>query len=108
MLVLDQVAVYEHTWTTEDPSAGSAAPSEHPREGEPQPEGETGTHVVVYTLHLSGLKQRYRHFIQQPDGAMIEVGHQHVLYNDSIIMYFSLIQEKYSNFTAGNMVNGSC
>lgn len=88
MLVLDQVAVYDHTWTTEDPSAGSAAPDEPPREGEPQPEGETSTHVVVYTLYPSGLKQKYRHFIRQPDGAVIEVGHQHVVYNDSIVIYY--------------------
>lgn len=98
MLVLDQVAVYDHTWTTQDPSAGSAAPGEHPREGEPQPEGETSTHVVVYTLHPSGVKQRYRHFVRQPDGAVIEVGNQHVLYNDSIIMYFRLIYEKIFQF----------
>lgn len=73
------MAVYDHIWTMEDPLAGSAAPIEHPREGEPLPKGETSTHVAVYTLYLSGLKQRHRHFIRQPDGAIIEVGYQHII-----------------------------
>lgn len=37
--------------------AGSAAPSEPPREGAPLPEGETSTHVAVYTLYLNGLNK---------------------------------------------------
>lgn len=69
------MAVYDYVWTVEDPLAGSAAPSEPPREGAPLPEGETSTHVAVYTLYLNGLKQRYRHFLRQPDGAIIEVGY---------------------------------
>ncbi|XP_044033136.1 uncharacterized protein ofcc1 isoform X7 [Siniperca chuatsi] len=68
-----KVAVYDYIWTVEDPLAGSAALSEPPREGAPLPEGETSTHVAVYILYLSGLKQRYRHFLRQPDGAIIEV-----------------------------------
>uniref|UniRef100_UPI0037E719C5 uncharacterized protein ofcc1 n=1 Tax=Semicossyphus pulcher TaxID=241346 RepID=UPI0037E719C5 len=65
-----KVAVYDYIWTVEDPSAGS---SESPREGAPLPEGETSTHVAVSTLYLSGRKQKYRHFIRQPDGAIMEV-----------------------------------
>ncbi|XP_033494445.2 uncharacterized protein ofcc1 [Epinephelus lanceolatus] len=68
-----KVAVYDYIWTVEDPLAGSAAFSDPSREGAPLPEGETSTHVAVYTLYLSGLKQRYRHFLRQPDGAIIEV-----------------------------------
>ncbi|XP_068438515.1 uncharacterized protein ofcc1 isoform X9 [Clinocottus analis] len=68
-----KVAVNDYIWTVEDPSAGSAAPADLPREGAALPEGETSTHVAVYTLYLSGLKQRYRHFLRQPDGAIIEV-----------------------------------
>ncbi|XP_051266808.1 uncharacterized protein ofcc1 [Dicentrarchus labrax] len=68
-----KVAVYDYIWTAEDPLAGSAAPSESPRERAPLPDGETSTHVAVYTLYLSGMKQRYRHFLRQPDGAIIEV-----------------------------------
>uniref|UniRef100_A0A8C4E6B2 Orofacial cleft 1 candidate gene 1 protein n=1 Tax=Dicentrarchus labrax TaxID=13489 RepID=A0A8C4E6B2_DICLA len=78
-----KVAVYDYIWTAEDPLAGSAAPSESPRERAPLPDGETSTHVAVYTLYLSGMKQRYRHFLRQPDGAIIEVGYQHVAYNVS-------------------------
>ncbi|XP_074478828.1 uncharacterized protein ofcc1 [Sebastes fasciatus] len=68
-----KVAVYDYIWTVEDLLEGSAAPSDLPREGAPLPERETSTHVAVYTLYLSGLKQRYRHFLRQPDGAIIEV-----------------------------------
>ncbi|XP_054862933.1 uncharacterized protein ofcc1 [Amphiprion ocellaris] len=69
-----KVAVNDYIWTAEDPLSGSAAPSDEPhREGAPLPQGETSTHVTVYTLYQSGLKQRYRHFLRQPDGAIIEV-----------------------------------
>ncbi|KAK1885052.1 Chitin synthase 4, partial [Dissostichus eleginoides] len=68
------VTVYDYIWTAEDPLAGSAVPNDPPREAEPPPEGETSTHVAVYTLYLSGQKQRYRHFLRQPDGAIVEAG----------------------------------
>ncbi|KAM6900531.1 uncharacterized protein ofcc1 [Xenentodon cancila] len=69
-----KVAVYDYIWTTDDALSGSPSPRDvtH-REGAPLPEGETSTHVIVYTLYLSGLKQRYRHFLRLPDGAIIEV-----------------------------------
>lgn len=76
LCVLDQVAVYDYIWTADDPSAGSAAPREPQREGAPLPEGETSTHVAIFTLYLSGMKQRYRHFLRQPDGVISEVGYQ--------------------------------
>ncbi|XP_061570049.1 uncharacterized protein ofcc1 [Cololabis saira] len=63
-----KVAVYDYIWTTDD--AGPLPPRE---EGAPLPEGETSTHVIIYTLHLSGVKQRYRHFLRLPDGAIVEV-----------------------------------
>ncbi|XP_029313933.1 LOW QUALITY PROTEIN: uncharacterized protein ofcc1 [Cottoperca gobio] len=68
-----KVTVYDYIWTVEDPLAGVAGHSDPPRQGAPLPEGETSTQVAVYTLYLSGFKQRYRHFIRQPDGAIIEV-----------------------------------
>ncbi|XP_061522456.1 uncharacterized protein ofcc1 [Phycodurus eques] len=69
-----KVAVYDYIWTAEDPLAGSATPVDDPhRKPSPLPQGETSTHVAIYTLYVSGLKQRYRHFLRQPDGAIIEV-----------------------------------
>ncbi|XP_030612076.1 uncharacterized protein ofcc1 [Archocentrus centrarchus] len=69
-----KVAVYDYIWTAEDLVPDSAGPrDESHRDGAPLPEGETSTHVAVYTLHLSGLKQIYRHFLRQPDGAIVEV-----------------------------------
>lgn len=74
LISLSKVAVYDYILTTEDPVSDSAAPSdESHRDGAHMPEGETSTHVAVYTLHLSGLKQIYRHFLRQSDGAIIEV-----------------------------------
>ncbi|XP_034999057.2 uncharacterized protein ofcc1 [Hippoglossus stenolepis] len=69
-----KVAVNDYIWTAEDPLPESAASSSDAlREGAPHPEGETSTHVVVYTLYLSGQKQRYRHFLRQSNGAIVEV-----------------------------------
>ncbi|KAL2085469.1 hypothetical protein ACEWY4_018789 [Coilia grayii] len=80
-----KVAVYDYIWTEEEPGAVRGGP--HPPEGTPAGEGggasgsgrggssvgERSTHVSIYTLHLSGLRQRYRHFLRQPDGAIVEV-----------------------------------
>uniref|UniRef100_A0A673B710 Orofacial cleft 1 candidate gene 1 protein n=1 Tax=Sphaeramia orbicularis TaxID=375764 RepID=A0A673B710_9TELE len=71
-----KVAVYDYIWTEEDPLVGAAAPGDGQlREGAILPEGEISTHVAVHTLYLSGLKQRYRQFFRQADGAIIEVRH---------------------------------
>ncbi|XP_076188213.1 uncharacterized protein LOC143157278 [Aptenodytes patagonicus] len=34
--------------------------------------GSTTVHVSVYTVHLSGFQELYRHFLRLPDGAIIE------------------------------------
>uniref|UniRef100_A0A3B5LB05 Uncharacterized protein n=1 Tax=Xiphophorus couchianus TaxID=32473 RepID=A0A3B5LB05_9TELE len=69
-----KVAVYDSIWTAEDFLSSPSAPGDEPHteDGLP-PESETSTHVVIQTLYLSGLKQRYRHFLRQPDGTIIEV-----------------------------------
>ncbi|XP_073797536.1 uncharacterized protein ofcc1 isoform X4 [Danio rerio] len=63
-----KVAVYDYIWTEEEPVEGLAPPTGTPNTG-----CETSTHVSIYTLHLSGLRQHYRHFLRQPDGAIIQV-----------------------------------
>uniref|UniRef100_A0A8C6WMW9 Uncharacterized protein n=1 Tax=Neogobius melanostomus TaxID=47308 RepID=A0A8C6WMW9_9GOBI len=69
-----KVAVYDHIWTEEDPLVVSTVPHDNPpSEGVPAPSGETSTNVTVYTLFLSGLRQKYRQFLRQPDGAITEV-----------------------------------
>ncbi|XP_009324813.1 PREDICTED: uncharacterized protein LOC103919083 [Pygoscelis adeliae] len=35
--------------------------------------GSTTVHVSVYTVHLSGFQDLYRHFLRLPDGAIIEM-----------------------------------
>ncbi|XP_051542731.1 uncharacterized protein ofcc1 [Myxocyprinus asiaticus] len=63
-----KVAVYDYIWTEEEPVPGLAPPAGTSITG-----CETSTHISIYTLHLSGLRQHYRHFLRQPDGAIIEV-----------------------------------
>ncbi|KAJ8374919.1 hypothetical protein SKAU_G00054990 [Synaphobranchus kaupii] len=75
--VRHKVAVYDYIWT-EDPSAGCATSSCDPQRGAGPSgaapgRGETSTRVSVYTLHLSGLREQHRHFLRQPDGAIVEV-----------------------------------
>ncbi|XP_051970681.1 uncharacterized protein ofcc1 [Xyrauchen texanus] len=62
------VAVHDYIWTEEEPVPGLAPPAGTSING-----CETSTHLSIYTLHLSGLRQHYRHFLRQPDGAIIEV-----------------------------------
>lgn len=73
-----QVAVYDYVWTTED-VLSSSGEEPHMEAPPPPPEGETSTHVIIYTLYVSGLKQRYRHFLRQPDGAIVEVRYYNFL-----------------------------
>lgn len=74
LFVVEQVAVYDYIWTEDDSLSSAGAPSDETHtEGGLPPGTETSTHVVIHTLYLSGLKQRYRHFIRQPDGAIVEV-----------------------------------
>ncbi|XP_056155177.1 uncharacterized protein ofcc1 [Lampris incognitus] len=72
-----KVAVYDYIWTEEDPLVGSAPHNIcPPGVGVPTQgaEREVYTHVAVHTLYLSGLQQRYRHFLRHPDGAIVEPG----------------------------------
>lgn len=34
---------------------------------------ETTTHIAIYNVNLDGVRQLYRHFIQNPDGTMMEI-----------------------------------
>ncbi|XP_061661545.1 uncharacterized protein ofcc1 [Syngnathoides biaculeatus] len=69
-----KVIVYDYISTAANPLAGSATSIDDPnREPSRLPQGGTTTHVAIYTLYVSGLKQRYRHFLRQPDGTIVEV-----------------------------------
>lgn len=41
--------------------------------------GGTTVSVSVYTVHLSGFQELYRHFLRLPDGAIVEVGPSRLL-----------------------------
>ncbi|XP_076851688.1 uncharacterized protein LOC143503130 [Brachyhypopomus gauderio] len=62
-----KVAVHEYIWTEEEPGTSP------PPGGVASTVGEKSTHVSIYTLYVSGLRQRYRQFLRQPNGAIIEV-----------------------------------
>ncbi|KAL1006386.1 hypothetical protein UPYG_G00071700 [Umbra pygmaea] len=68
-----KVAVYDYIWTEEGPLAGCAPPEGEPCGAVPTAGRESSTHVSIHTLYLSGQHQRYRHFLRQPDGAILEV-----------------------------------
>uniref|UniRef100_A0A3P8VJT8 Orofacial cleft 1 candidate gene 1 protein n=1 Tax=Cynoglossus semilaevis TaxID=244447 RepID=A0A3P8VJT8_CYNSE len=69
-----KVVVFENIWASEDQTPDTTESSDHPqRDVSAQPAGEINTHVVVYTLYLSGMKQKYRHFLRESNGAIIEV-----------------------------------
>ncbi|XP_035382333.1 uncharacterized protein ofcc1 [Electrophorus electricus] len=62
-----KVAVHDYIWMEEE-SGASQSPG-----GVATTAGETSTHVSIYTLYVSGLRRRHRHFLRQPNGAIIEV-----------------------------------
>ncbi|XP_053467431.1 uncharacterized protein ofcc1 [Ictalurus furcatus] len=62
-----KVAVYDYIWTQEE-SGGCESPGVIPTVV-----GETSTHVSIYTLYPCGLHRRYRHFLRQPSGAIVEL-----------------------------------
>ncbi|KAK1806425.1 hypothetical protein P4O66_004942, partial [Electrophorus voltai] len=63
-----KVAVHDYIWMEEE-SGASQSPG-----GVATTAGETSTHVSIYTLYVSSLRRRHRHFLRQPNGAIIEVG----------------------------------
>lgn len=73
------MVVFENIWASEDQTPDTTESSDHPqRDVSAQPAGEINTHVVVYTLYLSGMKQKYRHFLRESNGAIIEVTYKYM------------------------------
>ncbi|KAL4616859.1 hypothetical protein GN956_G21705 [Arapaima gigas] len=71
-----KVAVYDYVWTEDTPSHHDTS-SAHPPHGSRTPstpgQGNTSTHISIYTLHPSGFREVHRHFQRQPSGAIVEV-----------------------------------
>ncbi|CAL8293148.1 unnamed protein product [Lota lota] len=79
-----KVAVSDYIWAGEEEESPTSGPVSGDNAasarvgggggGDPYAAGgELSTHVSIYTLYLSGLRQRYRHFLRQADGSIIEV-----------------------------------
>ncbi|XP_006009360.3 uncharacterized protein OFCC1 [Latimeria chalumnae] len=78
-----KVAVYDYIWNEDPFSEHSACRRDPHHQGETSGKeaypDEITTHVSIYTLHLSGLRELYRHFLRMPDGAIVEVFLIHIV-----------------------------
>ncbi|XP_029448538.1 uncharacterized protein LOC115086185 [Rhinatrema bivittatum] len=72
-----KVAVYDYVWRKDNFNRSVVTSSHHQHQDDaPQAAENTGDvtiHVSIYTVHLSGFQELYRHFLRLPDGAIIEV-----------------------------------
>ncbi|XP_068787992.1 uncharacterized protein [Struthio camelus] len=69
------VAVYDYIWKDHASKSGiSSCDLQHQDEisDSAATSGDITVHVSVYTIHLSGFQELYRHFLRLPDGAIIE------------------------------------
>uniref|UniRef100_A0A8C4VHL4 Orofacial cleft 1 candidate gene 1 protein n=1 Tax=Gopherus evgoodei TaxID=1825980 RepID=A0A8C4VHL4_9SAUR len=72
-----KVAVYDYIWKDNTSKSGvSSCDLKHQDEVSEceAHSGEITVHVSIYTVHLSGFQDLYRHFLRLPDGAIVEVG----------------------------------
>ncbi|XP_009872660.1 PREDICTED: uncharacterized protein LOC104277656, partial [Apaloderma vittatum] len=71
-----QVAVSDYIWKDHASEPGVSSCDLQHRDEAPDSaatsRGSTTVHVSVYTLHLSGFQELYRHFLRLPDGAIVE------------------------------------
>ncbi|KAJ6664495.1 hypothetical protein lerEdw1_007152 [Lerista edwardsae] len=72
----DQVVVYDYIWKDHaNKSCISSSDAQHQGEilkSVGKAEGTT-VHVAIYTVHLAGFQELYRHFLRLPNGAIVEV-----------------------------------
>ncbi|XP_021242544.1 uncharacterized protein LOC110393701 isoform X3 [Numida meleagris] len=65
------VAVYDYIWKDHGSHSGVSSCDLQPQDVICDSRGTT-VHVSVFTVHLSGFQQLYRHFLRLPDGAIVE------------------------------------
>ncbi|XP_074841564.1 uncharacterized protein LOC142008281 [Carettochelys insculpta] len=71
-----KVAVYDYIWKDHASKSGvSSRDLQHQEESSKSEvhSGEITVHVCIFTVHLSGFQELYRHFLRLPDGAIVEV-----------------------------------
>ncbi|XP_067424497.1 uncharacterized protein [Emydura macquarii macquarii] len=84
-----KVAVYDYIWK-DHASKSSVSSCDLQRQDEisesQASSAEITVHVSIYTVHLSGFQELYRHFLRLPDGAIVEafddVNGVSLLYNE--------------------------
>ncbi|KAK4827863.1 hypothetical protein QYF61_022013 [Mycteria americana] len=76
VLSIGQVAVSDYIWKDHASKPGvSSCDPQHQDEipgSAATSRGSTTVHISVYTVHLSGFQELYRHFLRLPDGAIVE------------------------------------
>ncbi|XP_051879490.1 uncharacterized protein ofcc1 [Pristis pectinata] len=71
-----KVAVYDYICNdelTERLSHGCGPQEQNQTPGSEPRQEDITTHVSIYTVHLSGVQELYRHFLRLPSGAIVEV-----------------------------------
>uniref|UniRef100_A0A8C3GGX7 Orofacial cleft 1 candidate gene 1 protein n=1 Tax=Cairina moschata TaxID=8855 RepID=A0A8C3GGX7_CAIMO len=69
------VAVYDYIWKDHASKSGVPICDLQHQDGifdSADTSGGTTVHMSVFTVHLSGFQQLYRHFLRLPDGAIVE------------------------------------
>ncbi|KAH1177343.1 hypothetical protein KIL84_011045 [Mauremys mutica] len=70
-----KVAVYDYIWKDNTSKSGVSSCDLQRQDEISECEahsGEITVHVSIYTVHLSGFQDLYRHFLRLPDGAIVE------------------------------------
>ncbi|XP_059671648.1 uncharacterized protein LOC104261486, partial [Gavia stellata] len=68
------VAVSDYIWKDHASTPGVSSCGLQHQDQSPGSGGSTTVRISVYTVHLSGFQELYRHFLRLPDGAIVEVG----------------------------------
>ncbi|CAH2284307.1 Hypothetical predicted protein, partial [Pelobates cultripes] len=72
------VTVYDYIWKKETASKSSISNFHIQQQNQldattlEDDSKEISTHVLIYTIHLSGFRELYRQFLRLPDGAIVE------------------------------------
>ncbi|KAM4687789.1 uncharacterized protein O3C94_006237 [Discoglossus pictus] len=71
-----KVTVYDYIWKKDTNSKGSVSASDIQHQDDSTSFADSSkditTHVLIYTIHLSGFREIFRQFLRLPDGAIVE------------------------------------
>lgn len=85
------MVVYEYFWEDHAKQPQISCSSVHPQDEKLKFAGNSRgvtIHVMIYTVHLGGFQELYRHFLRLPGGAIVEVR------TSTLISYNEILTEK--------------